>query len=176
MLLTAVPGTFGPDGLGSIGIDSTLISLVLTDNFGIETQPPDDVEICFLKSRDSNDFNGSCLGFLNEDFTVPRWECVDRSLDNNGNYLCGTTDHFTNFAILFTGGVNDDDENIYIFDDGWKDGVLIGTLALSIIVILIILAFLMAFTPIGDKILRGDEGSRVKKLRELSSSGYFMNN
>ena len=172
LMLTAGPGITSGE-FGSNVIDSSLISIVLTDDFGSEVQPSNEVELCFLKSKDINDVDDACLGFLNEDLTVPRWECVDRSIREKGDFLCGTTDHFTNFAILFTGGGNDDDESIFIFNESWKDGVLIGSLSLAIIIFLIIGALLLAFTPAGDKILRGDEGSRVKKLRELSSSGVF---
>ena len=62
------------------------------------------VEICLAVTPET-DKNGACLSFLNEN---NEWECEDECLDkdvneNGDTTLCGFTDHFTTFAILFTG-------------------------------------------------------------------------
>ena len=42
----------------------------------------------------------TCLGFVNDE---GEWECGDNCLKQNSRgQLCGTTDHFTNFAILLS--------------------------------------------------------------------------
>jgi hypothetical protein len=43
----------------------------------------------------------SCLGYLNMD---GKWQCEDTCLAPKGDQLCGSTSHFTSFAILLSGG------------------------------------------------------------------------
>jgi uncharacterized membrane protein YbjE (DUF340 family) len=38
---------------------------------------------------------------LNED--TNEWECEDECLESQGDLLCGTTSHFTSFALLLAG-------------------------------------------------------------------------
>ena len=164
--LTAVPAINNND-LGSSFIDSSLISLTLLDGFGFEAQPTQGVEICFEKPQNDD----ACLGFLNEETSPPRWECEDTCLEESDDgFLCGTTDHFTNFALLLSGGDNGcEAENDLIFDEAWKDGVLIGAVTILILLCLLIATILLALTPLGDRILRGKEGRRVQKLRTQST-------
>ena len=150
-------------------VQSIPVSLNLLSDSGIEIQPSGSVEICMKADSDSND---SCLGFVNEDVSPPKWECEDKCLRRNSDdLLCGETDHFTNFAILFTGIQNNNcDDFDYIFDEAWKDGVLIGCVALAIICFLLIGTIIIVASPLGSKIVRGEEGHRISKLRSLNES------
>lgn len=61
------------------------------------------------------DLNNHCLGFLDEGQDPPEWKCEDSCLEDVGdNWLCGKTDHLTNFAILLGGeggsSCDEDDE------------------------------------------------------------------
>jgi hypothetical protein len=112
----------------------------------------------------------SCLGYFDE--TSQKWVCQDSCLTSqkattsNKQNLCGTTNHFTSFAILLTGTTSRcGNSNNLIFKDSWKDGVLIACVAGGIILILLVIAFFLAFTSWGSRILYGDEGMRVKSLR-----------
>jgi len=91
-----------PDNVGSSVLDITI-----TDPFGILiTSLPDELEICITTgNRDPDDYE--CLGFFNEQ--ERRWECEDRCLEERRQFLCGTTDHLTSFALLL-GGNNNENE------------------------------------------------------------------
>jgi hypothetical protein len=41
------------------------------------------------------------LAFLNEE--TNKWECEDPCLESKGDLLCGSTSHFTSFALLLAG-------------------------------------------------------------------------
>jgi hypothetical protein len=55
------------------------------------------------------DSKSGCLGYIDERVDPPKWVCEDPCVKHNGNTLCGTTDHFTSFAILLNGGLPDAD-------------------------------------------------------------------
>ena len=59
------------------------------------------VEVC-LEQRGEDKSDSLCLGFFNE--ASDQWECEDPCLEKKGGLLCGSTDHFTNFALLLSGG------------------------------------------------------------------------
>lgn len=153
------------NAVGSNAVNSLPVSLILLDAFGFEIQPSAPVRICLDSDADEDK---SCLGFLNEDFSPPRWECQDTCLErNDDNLLCGDTDHFTSFAVLFSGtgngcGSNDD----LIFSEAWQDGVLIGSVSAAFLICLLCFTVLLAATPCGSRIVRGGEGHRVHKLRD----------
>ena len=148
---------------GTNSIQSLPVSLILLNELGVEIQPSGSVEICLKADSDEDD---SCLAFLNENQSPPKWECEDKCLERNDNdLLCGETDHFTNFAVLFTGKRNCGEFD-YIFDEAWKDGVLIGCISGAIICYLLIGTIILV-SPCGSKILRGTEGQRIYALRSL---------
>lgn len=50
--------------------------------------------------------SGSCLGWY--DGASKEWKCEDECLEQvSPSFWCGTTDHFTNFAVLLTGSSSD---------------------------------------------------------------------
>ena len=92
---------------------------------GVVVQPTDPVKICF--DVDSND--DACLSFFNEE--KQEWECEDECLEYKNGQACGETSHFTNFAVILTGGSGGGDpcntSEDWIFDEGWQDSILIGS-------------------------------------------------
>ena len=66
-----------------------------------EAQPSAEVSALVDGVRKWTNFEqNQCLGFLNRQ---NKWVCEDPCLTNKNGQLCGTTDHFTNFALLLTG-------------------------------------------------------------------------
>ena len=49
-----------------------------------------------------------CLAFLDD--AAQKWRCEDECLDEEDGMLCGTAEHFTNFAILVGGGRGSSDD------------------------------------------------------------------
>eukprot|EP00339_Tiarina_fusa_P013003 CAMPEP_0117026342 /NCGR_PEP_ID=MMETSP0472-20121206/19379_1 /TAXON_ID=693140 ORGANISM="Tiarina fusus, Strain LIS" /NCGR_SAMPLE_ID=MMETSP0472 /ASSEMBLY_ACC=CAM_ASM_000603 /LENGTH=766 /DNA_ID=CAMNT_0004733329 /DNA_START=201 /DNA_END=2501 /DNA_ORIENTATION=- len=154
--------------LGSSSIESLLVSFVLLDKFGFEIQPSADVEICISAPAAQKD--DSCLGFLDESAKPPRWKCEDPCLEQNKEgFLCGNTDHFTSFAVLLDGTGNScKGSGDLIFDEGWQDAILISSVSAGILCILLVITVFLAVTKIGSKVVRGDEGHRISKLRNSS--------
>ena len=104
---------------------------------------------------------------------------VDRSQDpclksssTSSSLLCGTTGHLTNFAILLGGGGGSGKrEDPCLAGELYIDGsfnthmiILACVTGFVIIVWLVVAAFLM-WTPIGNKVLYGNEGLRVRSAR-----------
>jgi len=83
-----------------------IIDIEFFDLFGNPiTQFEDPVEICFNLEFEFN-LNNACLAFFNE--RTGKFECQDECLYENNNGVCGETDHFTSFSILFQSGIGDD--------------------------------------------------------------------
>lgn len=62
-----------------------------------------DATVC-LRALPGVDAKGGCLAYLDETANPPVWKCEDECLQpGGGDYLCGKTDHLTNFAILLSG-------------------------------------------------------------------------
>lgn len=167
--LNVNPGN-GISSLGGQNIDSPLVDFILLDQFGFEVQPTGGVTICIETPADSDD---ACLGFLDEKSKPPRWECEDPCLDRNDDgFLCGSTRHFTSFAVLLGGNQADCKESgDLIFNKAWKDGVLIGSITAGLLCFLLVGAIFLAVTPLGSRIVRGEEGHRVSRLRDETTSG-----
>ena len=147
---------------------SDAVSLVLRNGAGEIIQPQEPVKICLLADRQQAG-EDACLGFLDERGSG-QWKCQDRCLQEKNNLLCGDTDHFTNFALLLTGGGGGGcGKSSWIFRESWKDGVLLGSFfGAALICIILIVAF--SFCPLGSRCIRGKEGSRIHRLRHRNHS------
>jgi len=166
-------------GQGPPSIDPNVISEVLTviavNSNGEEVSLDGKAEICIsISERELKD--ESCLGFLDETKTPPKWICEDPciELSPSGTEACGKTSHFTSFAILLEGNGNKDpcessgDE--YIFNEAWQDALLITISALVILIIALLTLIVLGFTRIGLHLTYGGEGLRIRTLRNKSSS------
>ncbi len=61
------------------------------------------VELCFTLTNPPSDTSAACLGYFDE--STKSWKCEDECLESKGGgVVCGTTNHFTNFAILLSSG------------------------------------------------------------------------
>lgn len=106
----------------------------------------------------------SCLGYLDESLNPPRWICQDSCLSYNSNgNLCGTTNHLTNFAILFFGGQSACSSD-FIFGIYQKDLALIGSVA-AFILLLCLLLLLLSYLPCSKRIIYSKEAQRVRSAR-----------
>jgi hypothetical protein len=129
------------------------------------------LEVTTKKSGESK--SDLCLGFFDEE--EDRWVCQDSCLKRNSSSsssgketLCGTTDHFTSFAILLVGGSVKGDkcnEELRYVTGSWKgDSGLVGALILLMLIIALILVGL-SYVPFLRKVFYGEEGARVRDTR-----------
>ena len=102
-----------------------------------EEQLPAPITICFVVASLST--HNKCLGFI--DPSSATWQCQDRALWVEGDMLCGSTPHLTNFAILLLGSFSNGHQ--YMFSSFWYDLALVLPLACLIIAIIIVTAFVL---------------------------------
>lgn len=80
------------------------------------------------------------------------------------------------FAVLLTGGGGadcDDDDDGYIFDAGWKDGVLVGSVFIAIAGVCFVVILIALLFPNAVGRAHGKEYTRIRSLRsgrDLSAS------
>lgn len=149
-------------------IVSAVIDLSLVDSDGNIIQPSSHVEICFdvSNSRRNSDL---CLGSYNED--NQEWKCDDYCLERrHNNLLCGTVNHFTNFAILLQGGgENGCGGNDYILGSSFNDFMLIMSCVVFCIVFGCIFLFISR-TKLCESVVYSQEVRRVIRLRRETNS------
>ena len=163
-------------------IKSSILDFTLLDSSGNSiTTFKEPVELCFDVEQDVLDSNKKkdkckdtkddkpCLSFLNEG---QLWECIDDNLkQNEQNFLCGKTNHFSSFAVLLNGGGsknnnNCDDEDNYFTKSVLWDSLTIVFVVVFIICLCIIFICLIDRVSFLNKLYRGKEGMRVKKLEQ----------
>jgi len=150
---------------------SVVFNITLTDTLGGDVQP-ESARICLETSGGNVD--DQCLGFLDEsDPENPRWKCQDECLsERDDGTVCGTSSHFTSFAILLSGSVGADGcgNNSSNFFTGayWSDSIVLAVFSISLVSFLVFGAFLLAFTKPGRRILYGKEGLRIHRLHQTS--------
>jgi hypothetical protein len=153
------PSKFPEENFGSPVVDVSFSDYSLTDILQFS------VEICFPGVEYQTD---SCLSFLDESKNPPQWKCEDECLETRNNLLCGSTTHFTVFAILLgsvsSGGCS---SNVYV------TGSFNGDLALCLAVagfVVILACLVIAFSQFkyGKLIMFGAEHERIRELREKS--------
>lgn len=167
-LVVGPPSEDAENAAQSLDLASEIIQVTLTNMFGESSQPTDDIEICLEVSDADRAEEDGCLSFYDEERDV--WVCEDPCLELDDNLACGTTDHFTNFAVLFGEGGSgsgqcSDDEDDYILSAAWQDGLLVGgvfTAAVCICGIVVILGLLF---PSAVAKLHGREYSRIRDAR-----------
>lgn len=122
-VLSVPPGALASDATGTltpldtptgdVAFGSQVVEITLYDDSGNEITSLDhEVTICLKSNGVGGDT--SCLGYLDTSSAKPTWRCEDPCLAPRKDLLCGNTSHFTNFAILLTGGGGgkcDNDEN-----------------------------------------------------------------
>ena len=79
---------------------------------------------------------------------------------------------------MFTGGggdsgCQDDDDDGYIFDAGWKDGVLVASVFGTAVFLVLLVVVVGLICPSVSDLLHGEEYRRIKELR--SGSALYSN-
>lgn len=163
---TVGPGTLDPDAFASDIFDINLSSPLPRGSFT--------AEICLTITRDLQK-KDLCLGYF--DVEKRKWVCEDPCLDRKStrgrDQFCGTTDHFTNFAILLMGsnGVDGDPcgsaGNNYITGTWQGDLGLVGSFTFLVLASCFILVVL-SFVPRFRIFFFGRENMRVITMRRMS--------
>eukprot|EP01096_Ripella_sp_DP13-Kostka_P014687 TRINITY_DN670_c0_g1_i2.p1 TRINITY_DN670_c0_g1~~TRINITY_DN670_c0_g1_i2.p1 ORF type:complete len:1080 (+),score=387.12 TRINITY_DN670_c0_g1_i2:165-3404(+) len=152
---------------------SVVFNITLVDTLGQDVQP-ESALIC-LETSGGEDISKQCLGFLDEsDPAKPEWKCQDECLQKGAKgKVCGTSSHFTSFAILLSGSVGSDPcgDNSSDFFTGayWSDSVVVAVIAAFILFLFIFSAIVLTFTKPGRAVLYGKEGLRIKRLHTTRS-------
>jgi hypothetical protein len=87
---------------------SVVINITLIGSSGevIEFDGKAELELCFTIDS-SESLGGACLAYLNETSSRANWVCEDSCLTSSSpNQACGTSSHFTLFAILLGAGID----------------------------------------------------------------------
>lgn len=132
-----------------------------------------DVEIC-LRATSRQSQEDLCLGYLDEGARPARWKCEDQCLDNQDEYLCGSTPHFTNFALLLNGAGGGDpcaSNDPSLITGSWLGDVML-IMSCVLFVLLIAACIIIVsniFRPF-QTLLLGREGARVRRTRNKSRS------
>ena len=148
-------------------IKSAVVDIIAVNEYGVEIIFKDEAEVC-LEVEDTSIAKHSCLGYFDED--SQEWICEDPCLKQEGNTLCGSTNHFTSFAVLFSGIQGDCSNNNgeqYIFEEGWQDSLLILGCTL-IIFTLALLVITATRTSLGARLFLGSEAVRLSGLRRVN--------
>lgn len=179
-VLVVGPGTAAAEAaIIGLNVGSPVVDLVLLDASGQVVQPDGDVTVCLEVDDPERAEDEGCLSFFDEE--ANEWVCEDPCLEISGDTVCGDSSHLTNFAILLDGGdgggngCDSDDDGAYIFDEGWKDAILLLSVtgACFVLVVLILLAFVLV--PGLDRI-HGREYMRVNSVREAGTKVYGSTN
>jgi hypothetical protein len=149
--------------------DETLLSNILEINL-LSGSFDGTAQLCFDANQDY-ETSQICLGFLDESVNPPIWKCEDKCLSSTNDLWCGTTTHFTNFAILLTGNTYQDCDSTwdYIISQD-ADLVLLGCLVVLVWILLLMFVCFIWATPLGQQIFYGKEGYRILKLRRIAKS------
>jgi len=142
--------------LGSLAIDVTLTNGV--------SQLASPAQVCFSIQPGTN-YRSACLGYID---SSGRWQCEDKYLTmSNSTQICGSTSHFTNFAVLLSGGGGGGQNKSYI-TGSWRGdlGLAASVAGFVIVVAVVVLAF--GYTQTGRRFISGRQGVRTS-MRKLSS-------
>ena len=153
---------------------SNIIDLSLFDANGNLIQPPSSVEICF-EITNKHRKKDLCLG----SFKNGAWQCDDNCLKTEGNMLCGSADHFTNFAILLGGGGEDGDcgseTEGYVTGSAYGDLILVLTLCAFCVCLLVVVGVFGSFGPL-KRVIYSNETVRAHNLRRRSETYVIVSN
>lgn len=115
--------------------DGNVADITLRDASGREiTRFDTPLTICLAPEKGERD--KSCLSYYDE--ARNEWVCQDKCLKEEDGLFCGKTDHLTSFALLLSGGSQDECGNTnYIYS--WLTlGFVCGTLCLVLLSVIAI--------------------------------------
>lgn len=173
----SLQSTLSEDPLNDPFVISPVIDVIAVDRFGQEIVFNGEAEICIKVPENSKITDNSCLGYLEVNRFPNEWICEDPCVEyvEELQQICGTTTHFTSFAVLFEGKGGGDSlcgssENGYIFNEAWQDLTLIGGICLICCILSILFIILGSVTKQGASILYGTESRRIAVLRSNRSA------
>src|SRR5699024_8577483 len=116
--------------------------------------------------------------YLDESQTPPRWRCEDECIEENSEEkFCGTTSHFTNFALLLmTNSRGESPCSSYwdwILDGFWEDFSLILACIVAILFCGVVVILIFS-TEKGRKVLTGRETLHAM-MKQVEESTVMMN-
>lgn len=157
---------------GTEDVVSAVVDVRLLDG----TEVPE-TEICLTVSREVDD--SSCLAFIDESKNPPEWRCEDSCLeyDSSTAQACGSTDHFTNFAILLDGGSAGGDpcgssSNDFITGVWWGDLLLAACCFTCVCSAALLFALLVSFFPPARRLFRGSAGYQAARMRTMTNAQF----
>lgn len=121
-----------------------------------------DARVC-LQPQNGQKLKDLCLGFINE--KTREWECEDKCLkrqqQNGGrSVFCGTTTHFTSFALLLQTGNKGNgecgDEDQYITNSNNNDIALVASVV-GACFLFVIFVVIISYIPIVRRVIVGEK-------------------
>jgi len=134
-----------------------------------------DVELCFFVPPAARN-KDLCLGFLDESLQPPEWTCEDKCVEEGENgFACGSTDHFTNFALLLEGAANGGgSDGCSSISEDWVTNSWIGDLILllscaAVVALICVVIILSSLTSPIKRLIYGAEGYRITNARTAAT-------
>ena len=144
--------------LGSLAIDVTLT------NGASQLSSP--AQLCF-SIKPGTSYHSACLGYID---SSGRWQCEDKCLSmSNSTQICGSTSHFTNFAVLLSGGGGRQCDS-YI-TGSWRGDLGLAASVAGFVIVVCVAVLAFGYTQTGRRFISGREGVRtsMKKLARTES-------
>jgi len=143
--------------LGSLAIDVTLANGT--------SQLSSPAQVCFSINQGTS-YHSACLGYID---SSGRWQCEDKCPSmSNSTKICGSTSHFTNFAVLLSGG-GGRQCNPYI-TGSWRGDLGLAASVAGFLILVCCVILVVGCSPPGRKLLAGPEGRRIMELQHQSAS------
>jgi hypothetical protein len=94
--------------VGTQDVTSAVVDISLYGPNGDQVKFTGTATIC-LRLNETTGNEKQCLAYIDTSVSPPAWKCQDKCLKQvSASFWCGETDHFTNFAVLLTGGSGKD--------------------------------------------------------------------
>eukprot|EP00011_Vannellida_sp_DIVA3-517-6-12_P003682 CAMPEP_0114635158 /NCGR_PEP_ID=MMETSP0168-20121206/16342_1 /TAXON_ID=95228 ORGANISM="Vannella sp., Strain DIVA3 517/6/12" /NCGR_SAMPLE_ID=MMETSP0168 /ASSEMBLY_ACC=CAM_ASM_000044 /LENGTH=267 /DNA_ID=CAMNT_0001846863 /DNA_START=60 /DNA_END=860 /DNA_ORIENTATION=+ len=130
---------------------------------GVEVPLTGEIEICL--SVVNSDIENSCLGFINDE---GEWECQDNCLTEK-DAKSAAPPTISPPSLSSSEGCVDSSEQ-YIFDELWKDLLMIALISGAIVCCLFGICILLVIAPGGSRLVYGKEGHRIRSLRSNNTA------
>mmetsp|Transcript_4549 Transcript_4549/g.6819 ORF Transcript_4549/g.6819 Transcript_4549/m.6819 type:complete len:128 (+) Transcript_4549:1210-1593(+) len=107
---------------------------------------------------------------MDENLSPSEWKCEDCCLTKEDNLICGRTDHFTSFALLFVDDRAHGPGSCYFQPDYitgalGDDIILIASTIACVVAIAVVVSVVIAKVAPVRNVVFGEEGSRILRTR-----------
>ena len=161
---------------GSANVVSATLDFSLANIQGSSQSLQGQATICFKTDQITSNGQG-CLSYLDVQVNPPVWRCQDGCLTQvSPSFACGTTNHFTDFAVLFEGQSSSNvfntngcvsDSQSYIFGSWWKEGILALSVAAFIVGVLVLFSLIVILFPPANRLFYGPNKRRQELINEV---------